>query len=94
MEDRALRGRNSSANAALQNGRRGRLRAVHRPKGRHLPEQVQSEKSQGVRWTESPDSFADTVKKTEHYVSVFSGEVHSLFGPIGLARYKASSTLN
>ena len=36
----------------------------------------QSEKSQGVRETESPDSFDDTVKKTENYVSVFSGEVH------------------
>ena len=54
-EDRALRGRTSSAECSLANGRRGRLRAAHRPKGRHLPEQVQSEKSQGVRGTESPD---------------------------------------
>ena len=76
MEDRALRGRTSSADAALQTagvvayGRPG-------PKGRNLPEQVQSEKSQGVRGTESPDYFDDTVKKTENYVSVFSGEVQS-----------------
>jgi hypothetical protein len=52
---------------------------------RSLPEQAQSEKSQGVRgteswtesWTESPDSFDNTVKKTENYVSVFSGELQS-----------------
>src|SRR6266478_9194893 len=44
-------------------------------KGRSLPEQAQSEKSQGVRGTESPDSFDNTVKKTENYVSVFSGEL-------------------
>ena len=36
-EDRALRGRTSSAECSLANGRRGRLRAAHRPKGRHLP---------------------------------------------------------
>src|SRR6266446_10972133 len=44
--------------------------------GRSLPEQAQSEKSQGVRGTESPESFDNTVKKTENYVSVFSGELH------------------
>src|SRR2546429_9690848 len=43
--------------------------------GRSLPEQAQSEKSQGVRGTESPESFDNTVKKTENYVSVFSGEL-------------------
>ena len=43
-----------------------------------LPEQAQSEKSQGVRGTESPDSFNNTLKKTENYVSVFSGEVQSM----------------
>src|ERR1700740_2496630 len=48
------------------------------PQGGPLPEQVKSEKSQGVGGTESPDSFDDTVKKTEHYVSVFSGEVQSI----------------
>src|SRR3974377_1598910 len=50
-----------------------RFRAVHRP-GPVLPEQAQSEKFQGVRGTESPDSFDNTLKKTENYVSVFSGE--------------------
>src|SRR6266550_8173019 len=45
--------------------------------GRSLPEQVQSEKSQGVRGTESPESFDNTVKKTENYVSVFSGELQN-----------------
>jgi hypothetical protein len=46
-----------------------------------LPEQAQSEKSQGVRGTESPDSFDNTLKKTENYVSVFSGEVQSVINP-------------
>src|ERR1700746_1657859 len=44
-----------------------------------LPEQAQSEKAQGVRGTESPDSFDNTLKKTENYVSVFSGEVQLAF---------------
>src|SRR5437660_8102291 len=43
--------------------------------GRSLPEQAQSEKSQGVRGTESPESFDNTVKKTENYVSDCSGEL-------------------
>jgi hypothetical protein len=30
----------------------------------------------GFGGTESPDSIDDTVKKTENYVSIFSGEVH------------------
>src|SRR5262249_61725022 len=42
-----------------------------------LPEQAQSEKSQGVRGTESPDSCNNTLKKTENYVSVFSGELQA-----------------
>ena len=42
-----------------------------------LPEQVQSEKSQGVRGTESPDSINQTLKKSENLVSVFSGEVQT-----------------
>jgi hypothetical protein len=42
--------------------------------GRSPPEQAQSEKSQGVRGTESPDSPVNT-KETENYVSVFSGEL-------------------
>src|SRR5438132_4404746 len=47
--------------------------------GRSLPEQAQSEKSQGVRGTESPESFDNTVKKTENYVSVFSGELQKMW---------------
>jgi Tn3 transposase DDE domain len=43
--------------------------------GRSPPEQAQSEKSQGVRGTESPDSSVNT-KETENYVSVFAGELH------------------
>jgi hypothetical protein len=35
-------------------------------------------KSQGGRGTESPDSFGNTVKKTENYVPVFSEELHEL----------------
>jgi hypothetical protein len=87
MEDRALLRTHLERRCSLANGRRGRLRAAHRPKGRHLPEQVQSEKSQGIRGTESPDSFDDTVKKTEHYVSVFSGELHFLTDKGQSARY-------
>jgi len=75
-EDRALRGRNSSADAALLTAG---VAASGRPTGRRpvLPEQAQSGKSQGVRGTESPDSSNNTPKKTENYVSVFSGEVQS-----------------
>ena len=74
-EDRALRGRTSSADAALQTAGVAALRQ-HPGPGPVLPEQAQSEKSQGVRGTESPESFDNTVKKTENYVSVFSGELH------------------
>jgi len=76
-EDRALRGRNSSADAALLTAG---VAASGRPTGRRpvLPEQAQSGKSQGVRGTESPDSSNNTPKKTENYVSVFSGEVQLL----------------
>jgi len=42
-----------------------------------LPEQAQSEKSQGVRGTESPDFFNNKLKKTENYASVFSGEAQT-----------------
>ena len=57
--------------------RRESCGAINERPGPVLPEQVQSEKSQGVRGTESPDSFDNTLKKTENYVSVFSGEVHT-----------------
>ena len=40
-----------------------------------LPERAQSEKSQGVPGTESPDSSNNTLKKTENFVSVFLGEL-------------------
>src|SRR6266550_7296891 len=54
--------------------RRVRLPTSSPPaQGRSLPEQAQSEKSQGVRGIESPESFDNTVKKTENYVSVFRG---------------------
>ena len=72
-EDRALRGRTLSAAAALQTAGRGRLRAAHRPQGRNLPEQAQSVKSQGVRGTESPDSFDHTVNNRELRVHFFGG---------------------
>jgi putative transposase len=39
-EDRALRGRNLERRCSLANGGCGRAQAAHRPKGRHLPEQV------------------------------------------------------
>src|SRR5260370_17732055 len=59
----------------LANGRQGRFQAACRL-GRDLPAQAKSDKSQGVRGTESPDSINQTLKKTEKLVSVFSGEVH------------------
>jgi hypothetical protein len=72
-EDRALRRRTLSAAGALQTAG---VAAYGRPLGRYLPAQAQSVKSQGVRWTESPDSFDKTANKPENYVSVLSGEVH------------------
>src|SRR6266702_3634123 len=54
--------------------------------GRSLPEQAQSEKSRGVRGTESPEPFDNTVKKTENYVSVFSGELHRHLSIIDLTQ--------
>jgi transposase InsO family protein len=53
-EDRALRGRISSADAALKTAGAAASRQPTAP-GPVLPEQAQSVKSQGVRGTESPD---------------------------------------
>ena len=61
----------------LANGRQGRFQAACRL-GFDLPAQAKSDKSQGVRGTESPDSINQTLKKTEKHVSVFSGEVHPI----------------
>src|SRR5713101_6058848 len=65
----------------LANGRCGRFQAAHPgpPGGTPgprpiLPEQAQSEKSQGVRGTESPDSFNNTLKKTENTCPFFRGK--------------------
>src|ERR1700724_3022392 len=60
----------------LANGRQGRFQAACRL-GFDLPAQAKSDKSQGVRGTEAPDSINQKLKKTEKHVSVFSGEVHS-----------------
>jgi putative transposase len=74
-EDRALRGRTSSADATLHTAGRA---ASRRLAGLAVPAGAsQSDKSQGVRGTESPDSFNNTLKKTEKLVSVFSGEVQN-----------------
>jgi transposase InsO family protein len=70
-EDRAMLRTHLERRCGLADGRRGRRKAACRP----LPAQAQSEKSQGVRGTESPDSLNNTLKKTENYVSVFSGEL-------------------
>jgi hypothetical protein len=75
-EDRALRGRTSSADAAACKRRAWLPTGSPPTQRRHLPEQAKSVKSQGVRGTESPDSPNNTLKKTENQVSVFSGEVH------------------
>src|SRR6516162_757146 len=45
--------------------------------GRFPPEQVQSEKSQGVRGTESPDSFDNTPKKPRIMCPFFRGKYTS-----------------
>src|SRR5271166_4481034 len=71
-EDRALRGRTSSADAALQTAG---VVAYGRPTGPTAAtcrSKSKAKNPRGVRGTESPD----TVKKTENYVSVFSEEVH------------------
>src|ERR1700731_1776200 len=57
---------------SLANGRRGRFRATCRP-GKVLPEQVQSDKSQGVRGTESPDSINQTLRKPRNPCPFFRG---------------------
>jgi putative transposase len=70
-EDRALRGRTSSADAALQTA--GVAASGHHPgPGSVPPEQAQSEKSQGVRGTESPDSF-DNKENRQLRVRFFGG---------------------
>ena len=72
-EDRALRGRTLSAVAALQTAG---WPPYARPtaQGRNLPEQAQSVKSQGVRGTESPDSFDDTINKPSITCPFFRGK--------------------
>src|SRR5260370_17446635 len=57
----------------LANGRQGRFQAACRL-GRDLPAQAKSDKSQGVRGTESPDSINQTLKKNrETRVRFFGG---------------------
>src|ERR1700746_3023196 len=46
--------------------------------GRSPPEQVQSEKSQGVRGTESPDSFDNKAKKPRITCPFFRGKYKKL----------------
>jgi hypothetical protein len=75
-EDRALLRTQLERRCSLANGGCGCLRAAHglRP----VPAGASPKrKIPGVRGTESPDSFDNTLKKTENYVSVFSGELHS-----------------
>ena len=73
-EDRALLRTHLERRCSLANGGCGRQRAAHRPKGRFPPVQVQSEKSQGVRGTESPDSFDNTRKKPRITCPFFRGK--------------------
>jgi hypothetical protein len=89
-ENRALRG--DATRAPIQPCKRQAWSPTGSPpaQGLALPEQVQSEKSQGVRGTESPDSLDDKVNKTENYVSVFSGEVRSAKATTGWTRLVAS----
>jgi hypothetical protein len=75
-EDRALRGRNSSADAALQTAGAA---AYGRPTGPGPvpPEQAQSEKSQGVRGTESHPIPFDNKENRELRVRFFGGSTYS-----------------
>jgi len=71
-EDRALRGRTSSADATSQTA--GAAASGQPPaQGRSPPQQAQSEKSQGVRGTESPDSFDNTPRNRALRVRFFKG---------------------
>src|SRR5260370_26927557 len=70
----------------LANGRCGRFQASDPGPpggtpgpGPILPEQAQSEKSQGVRGTDSPDSFNNTLKKTENTCPFFRGKYNPNF---------------
>jgi hypothetical protein len=62
-EDRALRGRTSSADAVLQTAGGAAYGQPTGSRGWFLPEQAESEKSQGVRGTESPDFFDSGPKR-------------------------------
>ncbi len=75
-EDRALRGRTSSADVALQTAGAA---ASGQPTGPgSVPAGASpSEKSQGVRGTESPDSFVNTPKKPDLRVRFFGGSTLS-----------------
>jgi hypothetical protein len=70
----AATGRRQLQGVPAEGGRSGRFQAAYRL-GHDLPAQAKSDKSQGVRGTESPDFINQTLKKTEKLVSVFSGEV-------------------
>jgi len=75
-EDRALWGRTLSAVAALQTAGAA---AYGRPTGSgpvHAGASPKRKIPGGSGGQSPPDSFDNIVKKTEHYVSVFSGEVH------------------
>jgi hypothetical protein len=74
-EDRALRARTSGADAALQTAGVAVSRQPTGP-GRSCRSKPKAKNPRRVRGTESPDSFDNTLNKTENYVSVFSGEVH------------------
>jgi len=71
-EDRVLQGCNSSAETNLHTAGEPALN----PGLPCLPAQVKSDKSQGVRGTESPDSSDQTLKKTEQLVSVSFWGLH------------------
>jgi hypothetical protein len=62
--------------------------------GRSLPEQAQSEKSQGVRGTESPDSFDNAPRNRELRVRFFGGSTVSRTGVnAGIAQLRSDCRL-
>jgi hypothetical protein len=84
-------GRTSSADAALQTAGEA---AYGQPTGLQpvLPEQVQSEKSQGVRGTESPDFFDSNQREPRIPCRFSSGEVEPLEFGCGFAALRSSAS--
>src|SRR6516225_2238550 len=84
MEDRALLRTHLERRCSLANGRCGRLWAAHRPRAGPCRSKPKAKNPRGFGGQSPPDAFDNIVKKTKHYVSVFSGEVQAILRlPLG-----------